>query len=43
MDSLKEVRKTLDAFREIAPNDTEYLKYEKMFNDILAKYNVVLQ
>ena len=43
MDSLKEVRKTLDSFREIAPNDVEYQEYEKMFNEILTRYNIDLQ
>ena len=41
-DTLLKVRQTLDQFRELAPDNEEYLNYEKQFGDILVKYNVEL-
>lgn len=42
MDNLKKVRSVLDEFKEIDPNNAEYLAYEKKFDNILKKYKVSL-
>ena len=39
---LKKFQQYFDEFQKLAPNDAQYLKYRKLFDQLLLKYKVSL-